>query len=198
MAELSDEELVKIFKFNRHSYEDEAIEAMEDEIAQRGIDLNEVAESIKDEHTYQRLANHISALSVSSSLRLVHHVIDTMIIATLIVIFSFIASLAFQVIPFFDPKLAQVFMLALITAVYLGYFIFMEHYFQKTVGKFVTGCKVVNAKGEKPSPAELTLRTFCRLIPLDNISFIFTRQGFHDTLSKTYVINSYDATKAEL
>lgn len=68
------------------------------------------------------------------------------------------------------------------------YFVYMEFKFQKTVGKFITKTKVIMNDGRKPDLNEIFIRTACRLIPLDNISFIFTKNGFHDRLSNTTVI----------
>jgi uncharacterized RDD family membrane protein YckC len=64
----------------------------------------------------------------------------------------------------------------------------MEHKFQKTVGKFITRTKVVNLNGEKPTLNDIMVRTFCRLIPFDRLSFFFAKNGFHDGISNTRVI----------
>jgi uncharacterized RDD family membrane protein YckC len=64
----------------------------------------------------------------------------------------------------------------------------MEIKFQKTLGKFITKTKVVKMNGEKPENSDIILRTFCRFLPFDRLSFVFTKNGFHDFLSKTKVI----------
>jgi uncharacterized RDD family membrane protein YckC len=68
------------------------------------------------------------------------------------------------------------------------YYIVFEHKYQKTVGKIITKTKVVNLEGEKAELGDIISRTFCRLIPFDRFSFFFTRNGFHDAISKTKVI----------
>lgn len=68
------------------------------------------------------------------------------------------------------------------------YYSMLEFYFQKTLGKIVTRSKVVAENGEKVTFRKIILRTICRFIPIDWISFIFSRKGMHDKLSKTKVI----------
>lgn len=71
---------------------------------------------------------------------------------------------------------------------YIGYYVFMETKYQKTIVKFITNTKVVNKNGTKPKVGDVLRRTFCRLIPFDRISFLFTANGFHDRLSDTTII----------
>lgn len=52
------------------------------------------------------------------------------------------------------------------------YYVGMETVFGKTVGKFVTGTKVVTADGDKPELMAILGRTLCRLIPFDAFSFL--------------------------
>ena len=60
--------------------------------------------------------------------------------------------------------------------------------FRKLWGNFFTKTKVVNLNGEKPSLNDIIVRSFCRLIPFDRISFLFAKNGFHDGISNTRVI----------
>ena len=41
---------------------------------------------------------------------------------------------------------------------------YIEHKYQKTLGKIITKTKVVNLEGEKPELGDIISRTFCRLI----------------------------------
>lgn len=71
----------------------------------------------------------------------------------------------------------------------LYYFIF-ESLTYKTLGKYATNTKVVMHNGEAPTPKILFIRTLCRLIPFDALSFLGSKgKGWHDNLSKTYVID---------
>lgn len=70
------------------------------------------------------------------------------------------------------------------------YFIVTESIFQRTVGKLITGTKVVMADGSKPGFGTIILRTLCRLIPFEAFSFIGDNAyGWHDNFSNTYVVD---------
>lgn len=71
---------------------------------------------------------------------------------------------------------------------FLYYFIF-ELAFARTPGKFITGTKVVDENQQKPGFKAILIRTFCRFIPFDNLSFLLADKGWHDSLSGTEVIN---------
>ena len=73
----------------------------------------------------------------------------------------------------------------------LTYYIFMEAAFGATIGKLITGCRVVKAEGGSASFGQIVGRTFARMIPFEPFSFLFgdTTTGWHDTLSGTKVIH---------
>ncbi len=71
-----------------------------------------------------------------------------------------------------------------------AYFFFSEYYLGKTLGKFVTNTFVVDIYGNKPTAKALAIRTLCRIIPFDNLSFLAATNGWHDSLSDTRVVNS--------
>ena len=61
----------------------------------------------------------------------------------------------------------------------------------QTLGKLITKTKVVNLAGEVPGLRIIIIRTLCRFIPFDGLSFLFgSGTGWHDTISKTMVITS--------
>lgn len=71
----------------------------------------------------------------------------------------------------------------------LYYFIF-ESLTYKTLGKYVTNTKVVMITGENPTFKAILMRSFCRLIPFDALSFLGTNgKGWHDSISDTYVVD---------
>ena len=71
----------------------------------------------------------------------------------------------------------------------IGYYLFFEGLFGRTVGKFVTGTRVVNELGLRPSFKQILGRTFARLIPFEAFSFLGSdSRGWHDSLSKTFVV----------
>ncbi len=78
----------------------------------------------------------------------------------------------------------------------LGYAIGLFYYFtfealtQRSLGKYITGTKVITFEGDKPSAGTILKRSFCRMIPFNVLSFLGEPgKGWHDTLSDTYVVN---------
>jgi uncharacterized RDD family membrane protein YckC len=76
-----------------------------------------------------------------------------------------------------------------IIGVLFGYYLITETLFNKTIGKIFTNSLVVTDDGGKPSFFAIFLRTACRLIPLEGITFLIPNMiGLHDYLSKTRVV----------
>lgn len=71
-----------------------------------------------------------------------------------------------------------------------GYYIITEFVFQKTIGKIFTDTKVISTNGDKPTINQIIIRTLCRNIPFEYISFLAVSEGIHDRLSRTRVIRS--------
>ena len=76
------------------------------------------------------------------------------------------------------------------TFISLFYYNVFEIFFARTVGKFITQTVVVDEHGAKPHHETILIRSLCRLIPFEILSFIgMPARGWHDSLSKTYVVN---------
>jgi uncharacterized RDD family membrane protein YckC len=75
-----------------------------------------------------------------------------------------------------------------LVVIYLSYFFITEGIFGRSIGKLITGTVLVDENGEKPDFGTVVKRSFCRLIPFDNFSFLGSR-GWHDSISDTYVVN---------
>jgi uncharacterized RDD family membrane protein YckC len=58
----------------------------------------------------------------------------------------------------------------------------------RTIGKFVTGTKVVNEDGTDITINTALLRTLCRLVPFEPLS-TFGGRPWHDKWTRTYVID---------
>jgi uncharacterized RDD family membrane protein YckC len=70
----------------------------------------------------------------------------------------------------------------------------LESWTQQTLGKRITGTKVVNRFGGKPTIARIIGRTLCRSIPLEYLSFLVRNDGVHDLLSGTRVVKVEETT----
>tara|TARA_E500000331_G_C17015055_1_gene608140 strand:+ start:101 stop:691 length:591 start_codon:yes stop_codon:yes gene_type:complete len=184
MSDRSDEQLIQIVTADRQKYTEPALEAAKTEIKNRNIDQSNFNQTADKLNIEKEEINKTETNSASSLLRFFNYLIDIIAAYTVSFIIAIIISL---IIPF-DFIGFELAGMIIIIASFFAYYIMMEVLFQKTLGKFVTRTKVVTINGKKPKEKDIVLRTFCRLIPFDRISFLFTRNGFHDNLSKTKVI----------
>lgn len=77
-----------------------------------------------------------------------------------------------------------------VACISMAYYNIFEIFFAWTIGKFITQTIVVDENGEKPNHDSILIRTLCRLIPFEILSFIGRpARGWHDSISKTYVVN---------
>lgn len=78
-------------------------------------------------------------------------------------------------------------------ASYFIYFIILEFFFNTTIGKKIFGFKIEYLKEDKNRCfSSILLRSFFRLIPFDQISFLFNKKHFfwHEIISCTRVIKT--------
>lgn len=69
------------------------------------------------------------------------------------------------------------------------YYVPLEGLFGATLGKLLTGTRVVDENGAPPSWGQAFGRTLCRLIPFEAFSmFAPSRRGWHDRVPRTYVV----------
>ena len=185
MSERTDEELIKIVTVERDRYNSNAVEAAGSEIEKRNIDTSKF-EEIKEKATAEKEQKQkVDSNVVGSGIRFLNFIIDFVVWLILSFLVSLVIDLFFQTT---DQFLLQLFGYILIFGTFIAYYAIMEIKFQKTVGKFVTKTKVVKMDGSKPENGDIIMRTFCRLIPFDRISFLFVKNGIHDFLSKTKVV----------
>jgi uncharacterized RDD family membrane protein YckC len=184
MSEKTNEELIKIVTIESSKYQKLALDSAEKEIESRNIDISKFNE-IKDFVSIEKQKNdQLDFNTVKSSTRFVHFIVDTFIFF----IFYVIVDSVFQMIFQFDVNKNFLFTWLLMIITYVFYYSFVEYHFQKTFGKYITKTKVVTINGEKPSLNDIIVRSFCRLIPFDRMSFLFIKNGFHDGISNTRVV----------
>jgi uncharacterized RDD family membrane protein YckC len=74
---------------------------------------------------------------------------------------------------------------------FLVYYVLLEGIFGRTLGKLITGTKVVNEDGDKASFGQVLGRTLCRFIPFEPFSVLGREgRGWHDSIPKTLVIKA--------
>lgn len=77
-------------------------------------------------------------------------------------------------------------------ALMLVYYVTLEGLFGISIGKLVTGTRVVDEQGRAPTPIQTVTRTICRFIPFEPLSLAFSdddrTRGWHDSIARTYVV----------
>jgi uncharacterized RDD family membrane protein YckC len=69
------------------------------------------------------------------------------------------------------------------------YYTVLESTTGKTVGKMITGTRVLNDDNTPPSTGTILKRSLCRIIPLEPLSFLGGNNGWHDSITYTQVVN---------
>jgi uncharacterized RDD family membrane protein YckC len=185
MSERTDEELIKIVTVQRDDYQPLAVEAADAEIRNRNIDTSGF-EQIRKKATEERIKNEkINSNVPDSGIRIANLLIDSLAYMVLFYILVLLVGFIFQPT---DERIISILSYILFFGAFIAYYAIMEIKLQKTIGKFVTKTKVVKMNGEKPNDKDILIRTFCRLIPFDRISYLFMNNGFHDYFSKTKVV----------
>lgn len=78
----------------------------------------------------------------------------------------------------------------ILTTFFYVLLIFLSEYLTKgrSLGKFITGTKVVMIDGSAPTTKDYFYRNLCRIIPFDQLTFL-GGNGWNDKISKTTVVN---------
>ena len=69
----------------------------------------------------------------------------------------------------------------------LLYYIPLEYYTGRSLGKFLTGTYVVSTDGSKPTFKQIFLRSLARIVPFEPFSFLGKNSGWHDKWTNTQV-----------
>ena len=120
-------------------------------------------------------------------LRLLNFIIDTLAIFLLTVLI-----LNWIIYPFTNEltlSLKRLIEILVLIFIHFEYYGILEYKYQKTIGKILTKTKVVTKDGTRPRLKYILIRTIVRLIVIvDQISYLFKKNGLHDRLSGTTVI----------
>ncbi|RDC66424.1 RDD family protein [Adhaeribacter pallidiroseus] len=123
-------------------------------------------------------------IPVSSSTRFFNYLVDLVGMLVFGFLFGiFLATMgAEEILNKMPNQLLGIFLL-------FSYYVLLEGITGRSLGKLVTGTKVVTLEGEEPSLNTIVKRTLCRLIPFEAFSFLTSNQsGWHDRFSKTMVV----------
>ena len=196
MSKRTDEDLIKIVTIARNDYQPLAVTAAEEEIKSRNLDTEKIEQVESEIKVEIEEKQQLNDKTVSSSIRFVHFIIDT--IVWMIIGFILATQLSGLLLLLFSLNASDNLVLLIeyvfLFMTFICYYYLMEVSCQKTVAKFITKTKVVTTNGSKPDKSDILVRTLCRLIPFDRISYLFTRSGLHDICSNTQLIKD-DRTK---
>ena len=124
--------------------------------------------------------------------RLFAYIIDV-IFSTILLTFFTIPTLFFVGRNFFtEDKSNFIFALFFLPIFIWSYYIFTEYKWGFTLGKKITGLRVINSSGGKPKLKSIILRTIFKVIPFNSLALFFNEyRGWHDRIAETYVIRDY-------
>lgn len=82
-------------------------------------------------------------------------------------------------------------------AIPAAYYLVTERLFGRTLGKLVTGTRVLTGDGTRPSTLQVLTRTLLRSVPVEAALILFGRPTtVHDLLSDTRVVRNAKKAKA--
>lgn len=127
--------------------------------------------------------------SADKSRRLTNFLIDTVAYYALVFALSFLLGVLSYVgqidlISFLNNQAGG---LLFAVVIMLLYYVPMEYYTGRTLGKLMTGTYVVSMDGAKPSFNQILLRSLTRLVPFELFSFLGKNNGWHDKWTNTQV-----------
>ena len=128
----------------------------------------------------------------SSARRLTNYLIDWWCLVVLASLLAAIAASALDrdIDTLFDDSNLYLLNVVAVAASVL-YYVSCESLAGRTLGKLITGTRLVTVSGGRPTFGQILLRTVIRLIPLEAISFLGKSPvGLHDRWSGTRVVRS--------
>ncbi len=138
--------------------------------------------------TYHDVIKTIPQLNIATSgKRFLNLILDMIFYYIFVIIVGFILGIliALKIINPINPYIVS------FSALFI-YYTFLEAFGGRTVGKLITGTKVVNKEGSKITFIQAFLRTICRNIPFEALSFFGDKGrpvGWHDLITGTRVID---------
>jgi uncharacterized RDD family membrane protein YckC len=117
--------------------------------------------------------------TASMGRRFANYLIDTVVIIVLAIIVAVFAG------GYDNPLLID----AYVIGIQLIYFVVCESAFGQTLGKVITKTEVLTLDGARPPVLTIVGRTLCRYIPFEPFSLLGGGPGWHDTISKTRVVD---------
>jgi uncharacterized RDD family membrane protein YckC len=139
----------------------------------------------REEDSQQRRRKRDRFVGASKGKRLGNFLIDNVVMSVASGIAGAVLALGGSAEFLLNPLLSYGFGLL----VHCGYYLVTEGTSGRTVGKLLTGTKVVTEDGGRPAFGAILLRSLIRLIPFEPFSFLGPQlTGWHDRWSNTRVV----------
>ena len=141
--------------------------------------------------------------TVSPGRRFVHYCIDLFIVQILMTVMAWgMQKLGMLTGEYDQPIFFLVSFVSMPStlALYIAYFGGFELLFQKTPGKFITGCNVIDEYAKTPDFKYVLLRSLVRIVPFEPFSCFGDKHsyGWHDKWSRTWVVTDDELFQLEM
>lgn len=123
----------------------------------------------------------------NKGLRFLNYLIDSFFVLICLSIILIIVELLFSIFSIYISSENLLFNIFIYVALVIIYFLIEFLTKGRSLGKFITGTKVVMIDGTEPTTKDYFTRNLCRLIPFDAFTFL-GENGWHDKISKTTVV----------
>jgi uncharacterized RDD family membrane protein YckC len=139
---------------------------------------------------------NVEVAMASGTKRFINMIIDYFVFYVLLMVFVFVSAVvagAFfpeEMAGAFDEDGSQLWIYVLIYAGYVFYYTALEAATGRTVGKLITGTRVVDENGITPDTGTIFRRSLSRLVPFEMFSFLSNSRGWHDKWTETWVVEN--------
>ena len=123
--------------------------------------------------------------------RFLNYLLDTAILIGILFVGAFIYGVATGGVVEEDGEEGGLILQVILLGGFTLYYTISEALTGRTIGKLITGTKVVDATGNKPSFGKALVRSLCRHIPFEPLSLLSSdARGWHDSIAKTWVVRT--------
>ena len=157
--------------------------------------VNFLSDEAIEEIQYRASKVDVAFKTASAGKRFVNYIIDLIVFMILAFVFGMASALVVLII---YPEAADTleadfekYNLVFSLVLYLAYYTILESSSGRTIGKLITGTRVVDKHGKTPDFKAVFLRSLSRIVPFNAFSFLGTEpRGWHDTWTDTWVIDA--------
>jgi uncharacterized RDD family membrane protein YckC len=148
-----------------------------------------------EEVQYKASKESVTLKTPSAGKRFANYTIDLIVLIILVVVFMMVSAIVGVAI---YPEAAATiesdfenYNLLISLVIHFSYYTLFESSGGRTIGKLITGTRVVDKHGRNPGVKAVFLRTISRYVPFNAFSFLGSEpRGWHDAWTDTWVIDA--------